>query len=151
MEASRWCYLGWYRQLQIELTWLKDHPPSPYELGENEKSYPFATDLKQHTDMHEGVMSCICWEQRWGYFYSWSDDYWLEDLFGIGTWLYSNICILQVFLYLIIDEFPVVSVNPLNRAARWPRSFSDTDRRYLFPFIFQRYPLKEKFIKTIKF
>ena len=95
---------------QIELTWLKDHP-QPYELGENESHIAFATDDFEAAHRLHEEMGCICFENKeMGiYFIHDPDDYWLEVVPHRTCLIYVNICIfLQVFLYAVIDEFPVV-------------------------------------------
>ena len=65
---------------QLELTWLKDHADTPYELGENETHMCFtAEDYDAAHALHE-KMGCICYENTaMGlYFISDPDGYWFE-------------------------------------------------------------------------
>ena len=65
---------------QLELTWLKDHADTPYELGENETHMCFtAEDYDAAHALHE-KMGCICYENTaMGlYFIEDPDGYWFE-------------------------------------------------------------------------
>lgn len=67
---------GW----QLELTWLRDHANTPYDLGENEIHLGFvAEDYDAAHKLHE-EMGCICFENpSMGiYFVEDPDGYWLE-------------------------------------------------------------------------
>lgn len=76
------CYLGNEQcSIEIELTWLKDHP-QPYELGENESHIAFTTTNFESSHKKHQEMGCICFENReMGiYFIHDPDDYWIEIL-----------------------------------------------------------------------
>ena len=65
---------------QLELTWLRDHADSKYELGENETHMCFtADDYEAAHALHE-KMGCICFENTaMGlYFIEDPDGYWFE-------------------------------------------------------------------------
>lgn len=65
--------------MQIELTWLRDHP-QPYQLGENETHIGLRTDDFEAAHAKHQAMGCICFENHnFGvYFISDPDGYWLE-------------------------------------------------------------------------
>ena len=65
--------------LQLELTWLKDHPQA-YDLGECEFHLAFVTDDYEAAHKLHGEMGCICYENpSMGiYFIEDPDGYWLE-------------------------------------------------------------------------
>lgn len=67
----------------LELTWLKDHAATPYELGENESHLCFRVegDYDQVRQYHKS-MNCVCFENhKMGlYFINDPDDYWIEIL-----------------------------------------------------------------------
>ena len=64
----------------LELTCLRDHADTPYDLGENENHICFIVDDYQAAhDLHE-QMGCICYENNaMGlYFIEDPDGYWME-------------------------------------------------------------------------
>ena len=65
---------------QLELTWLRDHAGTPYELGENETHICFRTDDYDAAHAHHEKMGCICFENTaMGlYFINDPDGYWFE-------------------------------------------------------------------------
>ena len=117
-------FAGWYRQLSDWADWLKDHP-QPYELGENESHIAFATDdFEAAHRLHEEMGCILLWEQRDGnLFYSWSGWLLAGGCSGIGTCLDIRKH-LHFFAGVFICGYRWIpgcfSVNPLNRAARWP-------------------------------
>ena len=56
---------------RLELTWLRDHAATPYELGENEAVRAYHKEL-----------GCVCFEnhEMGLYFINDPDDYWIEVL-----------------------------------------------------------------------
>ena len=68
---------------RLELTWLRDHAATPYELGENESHLCLrvAGDYDA-VRAHHRAMGCICYENHdMGlYFINDPDDYWIEIL-----------------------------------------------------------------------
>ena len=68
---------------QLELTWLRDHAATPYELGENESHLCMrvAGDYDAIREYHRG-MGCVCYENldMGLYFINDPDDYWIEIL-----------------------------------------------------------------------
>lgn len=67
----------------LELTWLRDHVNTPYELGENESHLCLRVegDYDKVREFHR-EMGCICYEntQMGLYFINDPDDYWIEIL-----------------------------------------------------------------------
>ncbi len=67
----------------LELTWLRDHANTPYELGENESHLCLRVegDYDKVREFHR-EMGCICYEntQMGLYFINDPDDYWIEIL-----------------------------------------------------------------------
>ncbi len=67
----------------LELTWLRDHAATPYELGENESHLCLrvAGDYDAIREYHRS-MGCVCFENHdMGlYFINDPDDYWIEVL-----------------------------------------------------------------------
>lgn len=67
----------------LELTWLRDHAATPYELGENESHLCLrvAGDYDAVREYHR-AMGCVCFENHdMGlYFINDPDDYWIEVL-----------------------------------------------------------------------
>ena len=65
----------------LELTWLRDHAATPYELGENESHLCLrgAGDYDAVREYHR-AMGCVCFENHdMGlYFINDPDDYWIE-------------------------------------------------------------------------
>ena len=77
-------YLGDDRTgFRLELTWLRDHAATPYELGENESHLCMrvAGDYDAIREYHRS-MGCVCYENHsMGlYFINDPDDYWIEIL-----------------------------------------------------------------------
>ena len=68
---------------RLELTWLRDHAATPYELGENESHLCMRVegDYDAIREYHR-AMGCVCYENRdMGlYFINDPDDYWIEIL-----------------------------------------------------------------------
>ena len=68
---------------RLELTWLRDHAATPYELGENESHLCMrvAGDYDAIREYHRG-MGCVCYENldMGLYFINDPDDYWIEIL-----------------------------------------------------------------------
>ena len=67
---------------ELELTWLREHVDTPYDLGEEEFHLAFRTDdFEAAHKLHE-EMGCICFENhKMGiYFIQDPDGYWLEIL-----------------------------------------------------------------------
>lgn len=68
---------------RLELTWLRDHAATPYELGENESHLCMRVegDYDAIREYHRS-MRCVCFENRdMGlYFINDPDDYWIEIL-----------------------------------------------------------------------
>ena len=68
---------------KLELTWLRDHAATPYELGENESHLCLrvAGDYDAIREYHRS-MGCVCFENHdMGlYFINDPDDYWIEVL-----------------------------------------------------------------------
>lgn len=68
---------------RLELTWLRDHATTPYELGENESHLCMrvAGDYEAIREYHR-QMGCLCYENHaMGlYFINDPDDYWIEIL-----------------------------------------------------------------------
>ena len=68
---------------RLELTWLRDHAATPYELGENESHLCLrgAGDYDAVREYHR-AMGCVCYENHdMGlYFINDPDDYWIEVL-----------------------------------------------------------------------
>ena len=68
---------------RLELTWLRDHAATPYELGENESHLCMRVegDYDAIREYHR-AMGCVCFENRdMGlYFINDPDDYWIEIL-----------------------------------------------------------------------
>ena len=68
---------------RLELTWLRDHAATPYELGENESHLCMRVegDYDAIREYHRS-MGCVCFENRdMGlYFINDPDDYWIEIL-----------------------------------------------------------------------
>lgn len=68
---------------RLELTWLRDHAATPYELGENESHLCMRVegDYDAIREYHR-AMGCICFENKsMGlYFINDPDDYWIEIL-----------------------------------------------------------------------
>ena len=68
---------------KLELTWLRDHAATPYELGENESHLCLrvAGDYDAIREYHR-AMGCVCFENHdMGlYFINDPDDYWIEVL-----------------------------------------------------------------------
>lgn len=68
---------------RLELTWLRDHAATPYELGENESHLCFRVggDYDEARAYHK-EMGCVCFEnEAMGlYFINDPDDYWIEIL-----------------------------------------------------------------------
>ena len=65
---------------QLELTWLRDHADTPYELGENESHLGLVTDDYEAAHALHEKMGCICFENpAMGiYFVEDPDGYWVE-------------------------------------------------------------------------
>lgn len=67
----------------LELTWLRDHAATPYELGENESHLCLRVsgDYDEARKYHK-EMGCVCFEnEKMGlYFINDPDDYWIEIL-----------------------------------------------------------------------
>lgn len=67
----------------LELTWLRDHAGTAYELGENESHLCFRVngDYDEVRKFHK-EMNCVCFENHsMGlYFISDPDNYWIEIL-----------------------------------------------------------------------
>ncbi len=70
-------------QFLLELTWLRDHAATPFDLGENESHLCLrvAGDYDAVREYHR-QMGCICYENHdMGlYFINDPDDYWIEIL-----------------------------------------------------------------------
>lgn len=68
---------------KLELTWLRDHAATPYELGENESHLCLrvAGDYDAVREYHR-AMGCVCFEnhEMGLYFINDPDDYWIEIL-----------------------------------------------------------------------
>ena len=68
---------------RLELTWLRDHAATPYELGENESHLcvRVAGDYEAVRAYHK-ELGCVCFENHdMGlYFINDPDDYWIEVL-----------------------------------------------------------------------
>ena len=68
---------------QLELTWLRDHAATPYELGENESHLcvRVAGDYEAVRAYHK-ELGCVCFEnhEMGLYFINDPDDYWIEIL-----------------------------------------------------------------------
>ncbi len=68
---------------RLELTWLRDHAATPYELGENESHLCMRVegDYAAVREYHR-AMGCLCFENHaMGlYFIHDPDDYWIEIL-----------------------------------------------------------------------
>lgn len=68
---------------RLELTWLRDHAATPYELGENESHLCMRVegDYDAIREYHR-AMGYVCYENRdMGlYFINDPDDYWIEIL-----------------------------------------------------------------------
>ena len=68
---------------QLELTWLRDHAATPYELGENESHLCMRVtgDYDAIREYHR-QMGCVCFEnhEMGLYFINDPDDYWIEIL-----------------------------------------------------------------------
>ena len=68
---------------RLELTWLRDHAATPYELGENESHLCLRVggDYDAVREYHR-AMGCVCFENHaMGlYFINDPDDYWIEIL-----------------------------------------------------------------------
>lgn len=68
---------------RLELTWLRGHAATPYELGENESHLCMRVegDYDAIREYHR-AMGCVCFENRdMGlYFINDPDDYWIEIL-----------------------------------------------------------------------
>lgn len=68
---------------RLELTWLRDHAATPYELGENESHLCLrvAGDYGACREYHR-AMGCVCFEndEMGLYFINDPDDYWIEIL-----------------------------------------------------------------------
>ena len=68
---------------QLELTWLRDHAATPYELGENESHLCMRVtgDYDAVREYHR-QMGCVCFEnhEMGLYFINDPDDYWIEIL-----------------------------------------------------------------------
>ena len=65
---------------RLELTWLRDHADSDYNLGENETHMCFTAADYDAAHEHHAKMGCICFENTaMGlYFISDPDGYWFE-------------------------------------------------------------------------
>ena len=65
---------------QLELTWLRDHADTPYDLGENEIHLGLVTDDYEAAHKLHEEMGCICFENpSMGiYFVEDPDGYWVE-------------------------------------------------------------------------
>lgn len=65
---------------QLELTWLREHAETRYELGENETHMCFAVDDYDAAHEKHREMGCICFENTaMGlYFIVDPDDHWIE-------------------------------------------------------------------------
>ena len=67
----------------LELTWLRDHAATPYELGENESHLcvRVAGDYEAVRAYHK-ELGCVCFEnhEMGLYFINDPDDYWIEVL-----------------------------------------------------------------------
>ena len=65
---------------RLELTWLRDHAATPYELGENESHLGLVTDDYEAAHALHEKMGCICFENpSMGiYFVEDPDGYWVE-------------------------------------------------------------------------
>jgi len=65
---------------QLELTWLKEHAGTKYELGENETHMCFTADDYDAAHEKHKEMGCICYENTaMGlYFIIDPDDHWIE-------------------------------------------------------------------------
>ena len=65
---------------QLELTWLRDHVDTPYDLGENEIHLGLVTDDYEGAHALHEKMGCICFENHaMGiYFVEDPDGYWVE-------------------------------------------------------------------------
>ena len=77
-------YLGdGQTDFRLELTWLRDHAATPYELGENESHLCMrvAGDYDAIREYHR-EMGCVCYENldMGLYFINDPDDYWIEIL-----------------------------------------------------------------------
>ena len=68
---------------KLELTWLRDHAATPYELGDNESHLCMrvAGDYDAVREYHR-AMGCLCFEnhEMGLYFINDPDDYWIEIL-----------------------------------------------------------------------
>ena len=68
---------------KLELTWLRDHAATPYELGDNESHLcvRVAGDYDAVREYHR-AMGCLCFEnhEMGLYFINDPDDYWIEVL-----------------------------------------------------------------------
>ena len=67
----------------LELTWLRDHAATPYELGENESHLCVrVTGDYEAVRAYHKELGCVCFEnQEMGlYFINDPDDYWIEVL-----------------------------------------------------------------------
>ena len=68
---------------RLELTWLRDHAATPYELGENESPLcvRVAGDYEAVRAYHK-ELGCVCFEnhEMGLYFINDPDDYWIEVL-----------------------------------------------------------------------
>ena len=68
---------------RLELTWLRDHAATPYELGENESHLcvRVAGDYEAVRAYHK-ELGCVCFEnhEMGLYFINDPDDYWIEVL-----------------------------------------------------------------------
>ena len=74
-------YLGdGLTEFQLELTWLRDRGPKPYDLGECEFHLAFVTDQYDALYAKHKEMGCVCFENpAMGiYFISDPDGYWIE-------------------------------------------------------------------------
>lgn len=70
-------------RFMLELTWLKDHASTPYELGENESHLCIRVEGNyDEVRKYHKEMGCVCYEntQMGLYFINDPDDYWIEIL-----------------------------------------------------------------------
>lgn len=67
-------------QVELELTWLRDHADTPYNLGENEWHICFGVDDYEAARAHHKAMDCIVFDntEMGLYFIVDPDGYWIE-------------------------------------------------------------------------
>ena len=82
-DASCWSTWATESPSRLELTWLRDHAATPYELGENESHLCMRVtgDYDAVREYHR-QMGCVCFEnlEMGLYFINDPDDYWIEIL-----------------------------------------------------------------------